>query len=113
MPSPVNEDTIFDWLEEIDNILDKQQFSMCILTRKKAYQQLEEDDKEEEEMEEMLPKIVGKKPTKKCEETTNKEKMLGIQTTINKTLIDGSKTTKNPRENTLSQGRSHKPQVKS
>jgi hypothetical protein len=47
-------------------------------------------------MEEKFPKKVGRKPTKeKREETTNKENILGIQTTIEKYLVAGSRNTKN------------------
>jgi hypothetical protein len=74
---------------------------------------LEEEDGEEKETEENFPKKAGKKPTKeKCEEVANKEKILGIQTTLKKTLITISRNTKTPGSNILLQGSSQKTQVK-
>ena len=55
-----------------------------ILTRKKTQQLLEEEDKNDEIEEELerQPRKAGRKPARKKKEAANKEKQLGIQTTI-------------------------------
>jgi len=47
----VNEGCISEQLDEIDNVLERQQIStgICILTRKKAQLQMEEEERYEEE----------------------------------------------------------------
>lgn len=67
--------------------------SSRILTRTKAQKHLEEDDKEEAK-EERQPKKVNQNPTKgKREEVANKEKLLELQSTIEKSIGARTRTT--------------------
>jgi hypothetical protein len=54
-----------------------------------------EEEKEEEELEEKLPKKIGRKIVKvKGEEVANRDKMMGTQTIVDKSLASGIKPTR-------------------
>jgi hypothetical protein len=107
--SLVNADLLLDHQEEIDHILNKPQLPSGILTHKKFHQLLKEEYKEGDKEKQKQPKRVGRKLAKgKREEETNKEKILGIQTTIEKSLGDGTRSVKNPGVIAPSQDGSHK-----
>jgi hypothetical protein len=84
------------------------------MTRMKAQQQIDEEDNKEEQP----PKRVGRKPAKdKRGEVADKEKSLGIQTTIESLLGAGikSQSMKNTRSQApldLSRGSNKPPNVK-
>jgi hypothetical protein len=85
-------------------------YSLGVITRKKSQQHSEEEKKEEEIMEEKISKNPGRKLTKeRREEITNKEKHMGTQSTIKRSLRLGERNNGNSGSSTPSLGGSQNP----